>query len=118
MENRQEIPNFMAPELMTSLGLTEQRMWVSQSLLLCDRKIWTFSAPSRQLWLLDCYPGMSYLDLLSAPVVCIWPIHKDLIKEEIKTCLVIWYHNKHLSELLIHAILNELKAPKSFLNQN
>lgn len=33
-------------------------------------------------------------------------------------CLAIWYHNKHLAELLMHAILNELKAHKPFLNQN
>lgn len=66
---------------MMSLDLTEQRMWVSQSLLLCDRIILTSSAPSRQLWLLGCYPGMCYLDLLSAPVVCIWAIHGDLNNE-------------------------------------
>lgn len=37
---------------------------------------------------------------------------------EIKTCLVIWYHNRHSAELLMHDILNELKAHKSFWNQN
>lgn len=61
LENRQEIPNFMVPKLKTSLGLREQRVWVSQSLLLCDRIILTSSAPSRQWWLVD-YPGMGYLD--------------------------------------------------------
>lgn len=65
----------MVPELRTPLGLTEQRIWVSQSLLQCHRIILTSSAPSRQFWLLGCYPGMCYLDLLSALMVCIWAMH-------------------------------------------
>lgn len=55
--------------------------------------------------------------LLSAPVVCLGNTLRSQ-QWEIKTCLVIWYNKKHLAELLMHAILNEVKAYKSFLNQN